>query len=249
MTATHSAPLVECRNLDAGYGNLAVVRGLDLQVMPGEVVALLGPNGAGKTTTMLTIAGELPLLAGEVSISGDASRRPLFRRAREGVALVTEERSVFMGLTTADNLRLGGVSCEVAVAMFPELASLMKRTAGLLSGGEQQMLTLARALGRSPQVLLADELSLGLAPLVVDRMLRAVRAAADDRGVGVLLVEQHVKRALEIADRVLVMQRGRIVLTGTPAEIGGQIGDLQSAYLAEAGTTHRNGDGASDERQ
>jgi branched-chain amino acid transport system ATP-binding protein len=131
--------------------------------------------------------------------------------------------------------------------MFPELASLMKRTAGLLSGGEQQMLTLARAIGRSPQVLLADELSLGLAPLVVDRMLRAVRAAADDRGIGVLLVEQHVKRALEIADRVLVMQRGRIVLTGTPAEIGGQIGDLQSAYLAEAGTTRRNGHGTPDE--
>jgi branched-chain amino acid transport system ATP-binding protein len=237
------APLVECRNVDAGYGNLAVVRGLDLQVMPGEVVALLGPNGAGKTTTMLTIAGELPLLAGEVSIMGDASRRPLYQRARHGLALVTEERSVFMGLSTADNLRLGGVSRETAVAMFPELASLMKRTAGLLSGGEQQMLTLARALGRSPQVLLADELSLGLAPLVVDRMLRAVRAAADDRGIAVLLVEQHVKRALEIADRVLVMQRGRIVLSGTPAEIGGQIGDLQSAYLAEAGTTRRNGNG------
>jgi branched-chain amino acid transport system ATP-binding protein len=248
MTAAPVRPLVECRDLDAGYGTLAVVRGLDLQVMPGEVVALLGPNGAGKTTTMLTIAGELPLLAGEVSINGDASRRALFRRAREGLALVTEERSVFMGLSTADNLRLGGVSRDTAVSMFPELRSLMKRTAGLLSGGEQQMLTLARALGRAPQVLLADELSLGLAPLVVDRMLRAVRSAADERGVGVLLVEQHVKRALEIADRVLVMQRGRIVLTGTPAEIGGQIGDLQSAYLAEAGTTRRNGDHASDER-
>jgi branched-chain amino acid transport system ATP-binding protein len=178
-----------------------------------------------------------------VLINGSAARRPLFRHAREGLALVTEERSVFMGLSTADNLRLGGVSRDTAVAMFPELAPLMKRTSGLLSGGEQQMLTLARALGRSPKVLLADELSLGLAPLVVDRMLRAVRAAADDHRVGVLLVEQHVKRALEIADRVLVMQRGRIVLSGTPAEIGGQIGDLESAYLAEAGTTRRNGDG------
>jgi len=235
-------PLLECRGLDAGYGHLAVVRGLDLRVMPGEVVALLGPNGAGKTTTMLTFAGELPPLAGEVLIDGDATRRPLYRHARDGLALVTEERSVFMGLSTADNLRLGGVSRDTAVAMFPELAPLMSRTAGLLSGGEQQMLTLARALGRSPKLLLADELSLGLAPLVVDRMLKAVRAAAFDRGVGVLLVEQHVKRALEIADRVLVMQRGRIVLSGTPAEIGGQIGDLESAYLAEAGTTRRNGD-------
>jgi branched-chain amino acid transport system ATP-binding protein len=147
-----------------------------------------------------------------------------------------------MGLSTADNLRLGGVSRESAVALFPELAPLMKRTAGLLSGGEQQMLTLARALGRSPDVLLADELSLGLAPLVVDRMLKAVRTAADERDVGVLLVEQHVKRALEIADRVLVMQRGRIVLEGTPAEIGGQIGDLQSAYLSEAAVTRGNDD-------
>ena len=243
MSAASATALIECRGLSAGYGSLAVVRDLDLRVMPGEVVALLGPNGAGKTTTMLTVAGELPPLAGEVMLGGQVTRQPLFRRARAGLALVTEERSVFMSLSTEDNLRLGGVSRDVAVAMFPELAALMKRTAGLLSGGEQQMLTLARALGRAPQVLLADELSLGLAPLVVDRMLKAVRSAADQRNVGVLLVEQHVKRALEIADRVLVMQRGRIVLAGTPAEIGGQIGDLQSAYLAEASRIGRNGDG------
>jgi branched-chain amino acid transport system ATP-binding protein len=242
MTAVSATALVECRALSAGYGSLAVVRDLDLRVMPGEVVALLGPNGAGKTTTMLTLAGELPPLAGEVMFAGQVTRQPLFRRARAGLALVTEERSVFMSLSTEDNLRLGGVSRDAAVAMFPELASLMKRTAGLLSGGEQQMLTLARALGRSPQVLLADELSLGLAPLVVDRMLTAVRTAADQRNVGVLLVEQHVKRALEIADRVFVMQRGRIVLAGTPTEIGGQIGGLQSAYLAESSSIGRNGD-------
>ena len=235
MTAAAvAAALLECTGLHAGYGGRAVVRDLDLRVGGGEVVALLGPNGAGKTTTLLTLAGDLPPIAGTISFGGDSARRPLFRRAREGMALVTEERSVFMGLSTADNLRLGGVSRQVAVEMFPELAPLMKRTAGLLSGGEQQMLTLARAIGRSPRLLLADELSLGLAPLVVDRMLKAVRAAADQRGIGVLLVEQHVKRALEIADRVMVMQRGHIVLTGTPDEIGGQLGDLQSAYLSEA---------------
>ena len=137
-----------------------------------------------------------------------------------------------MGLSTADNLRLGGVSFDTAVGMFPELEPLMKRRAGLLSGGQQQMLTLARALGRSPRLLLADELSLGLAPLVVERILDVVRAAADDHGVGVLLVEQHIKRALDIADRALVMRRGRIVLSGTPAEIRDQIGDVQSVYLA-----------------
>ncbi len=233
-TARTGVPLLECVGLHAGYGGRAVVRDLDLDVGSGEVIALLGPNGAGKTTTLLTLSGDLAPISGTISFAGDAARRPLFKRARQGMALVTEERSVFMGLTTADNLRLGGVSREAAVDMFPELEPLMKRSAGLLSGGEQQMLTLARALGRSPQVLLADELSLGLAPLVVERMLRAVRTAATERGVGVLLVEQHVKRALEIADRVYVMQRGRIVLSGTPAEIGGQLDDLQSAYLAEA---------------
>jgi branched-chain amino acid transport system ATP-binding protein len=233
-TSTVVAPLLECTGLHAGYGGRAVVRGLDLHVRAGEVVALLGPNGAGKTTTLLTLAGELPPIAGTIAFSGDSGRRPLFRRARDGLALVTEERSVFMELSAADNLRLGDVSCEVAVELFPELAPLMKRTAGLLSGGEQQMLTLARAIGRSPQVLVADELSLGLAPRIVDRMLRTVRAAADERGIGVLLVEQHVKRALAIADRVMVMQRGHIVLMGTPDEIGGQLADLESAYLAEA---------------
>jgi branched-chain amino acid transport system ATP-binding protein len=237
QTATADPPLLACRGLHAGYSGLAVVRGVDLSISAGEIVALLGPNGAGKTTTLLTLAGDLAPIAGEISFAGDSTRRPLYRRARQGMALVTEERSVFMELTTADNLRLGGVSREVAVGMFPELSALMRRTAGLLSGGEQQMLTLARALGRSPQVLLADELSLGLAPLVVDRMLTAVRAAATDHGIGVLLVEQHVRRALDIADLVYVMQRGRIVLSGTPAEIGDRLGDLQSAYLAGSSTT------------
>jgi branched-chain amino acid transport system ATP-binding protein len=233
MNDAARAPLLECNGLDAGYGGRAVVRNLNLNVGSGEVVALLGPNGAGKSTTVLTLAGHLTPIAGTISFAGSSARRPLFKRCRSGMALVTEERSVFMGLTTADNLRLGGVSRQAAVEVFPELGPLMKRTAGLLSGGEQQMLTLARAIGRSPRVLLADELSLGLAPLVADRMLKTVRAVADERGVGVLLVEQHVKRALEIADRVMVMQRGRIVLSGTPEEVSGQLTDLQSAYLAE----------------
>jgi branched-chain amino acid transport system ATP-binding protein len=225
--------LLACRGLDAGYGGIAVVRGLDLSVAAGEVVALIGPNGAGKTTTLLTLAGDLAPISGDVTWLGQDKPQPLFRRARQGLALVTEERSVFMQLNVSDNLRIGGVSEADAVTLFPELGPLMRRTAGLLSGGEQQMLTLARALGRRPTVLLADELSLGLGPIVVERLLQAVRAVASERGVGVLLVEQHVHQALGIADRVYVMQRGRVVLTGRPAEISGQLGALHSAYLSE----------------
>jgi branched-chain amino acid transport system ATP-binding protein len=214
---------------------MAVVRDLDLRVEPGEVVALIGPNGAGKTTTLLTLSGELPPIAGEVCINGAVTKAPLFKRARRGLGFVTEERSVFMRLSTADNLRLARVPRRDAAALFPELEPLMGRTAGLLSGGEQQMLALARALARKPTMLLADELSLGLAPLVVHRLLRAVRDAADQRGLGVLLVEQHVRQALQIADRVYVMQRGEIAIQGTAAEMHGRLDELEATYLA--GTT------------
>jgi branched-chain amino acid transport system ATP-binding protein len=127
---------------------------------------------------------------------------------------------------------LAGVAPAAACEYFPALEEIMGRRAGLCSGGEQQMLSLARALGREPKVLLADELSLGLAPIIVDRLLKAVRAAADERGVGVLLVEQHVRQALRIADRVYVMERGRIVLSGTSDEVSGQLDRIESAYLA-----------------
>ena len=224
--------LLECRGLSAGYGGMAVVRDLDLRVGQGEIVALVGPNGAGKTTTLLTLAGDLPPLRGAILIDGQPSHDPLYMRARRGLSFVTEERSVFMGLSAADNLRLAGVPRGKAIELFPELEPLMRRTAGLLSGGEQQMLTLARALGRAPRLLLADELSLGLAPLVVQRLLHALREAADGCRVGVLLVEQHVSQALKVADRVYIMQAGKIVLQGTGAEIGERIGDLERLYLA-----------------
>ena len=227
-------PLLECRGLAAGYRNVPVVRSLDLRVDAGEVVALIGPNGAGKTTTLLTLAGELPPLGGEVVFRGESTRAPLFRRARRGLALVTEERSVFMRLSTADNLRLARVSRGEVTDLFPELAPLMRRNAGLLSGGEQQMLTLGRALARRPALLLADELSLGLAPLVVQRLLEAVRRAASEQGTGVLLVEQHVRQALDIADRVYVMQRGEIALSGTATEITDRLAEIEEAYLAGA---------------
>jgi branched-chain amino acid transport system ATP-binding protein len=163
---------------------------------------------------------------------GAVTKAPLFRRSRRGMGFVTEERSVFMGLTTEENLRVAGVSRGDATELFPELLPLMKRTAGLLSGGEQQMLTLARAVAREPQLLLADELSLGLAPLVVKRLLQTVRRVATERGTGILLVEQHVRQALEIADRVYVMQRGRIVMSGTGEEVHGRIDEIEATYLS-----------------
>jgi branched-chain amino acid transport system ATP-binding protein len=228
--------LLECRGVACGYGSMAVVRDLDLRVGAGEVVALIGPNGAGKTTTLLTLAGELPVISGDVIFRGVPTKAPLFRRARRGMGFVTEERSVFMSMTAAENLRIAGVSPARAFAVFPELEPLMGRTAGLLSGGEQQMLTLARAVAREPKLLLADELSLGLAPLVVKRLLETVRRVATERSTGVLLVEQHVRQALHIADRVYVMQRGRIVISGPAEEVRGRIDEVEATYLSDQGT-------------
>ena len=230
-----STPLIECRNLVTGYGDLAVVHGLDLHVNAGEVVALIGANGAGKSTTLLTLAGEVAQMSDDVLWKGEATKAPMHVRCKNGMGYVTEERSVIMNLTTQENLRLANVSVSVAVDLFPALSVLLDRKAGLLSGGEQQMLSLARALGRRPEVLLLDELSLGLAPLIVTRLLETVRRAADTDGVGVLLVEQHVRQALKIADRVYVLERGNIALTGTSSEVRGRLEEIEVAYLSSNG--------------
>jgi branched-chain amino acid transport system ATP-binding protein len=219
--------------LTTGYGPQPVVHEIELTVAAGEVVALLGANGAGKTTTLLALTGVLPLHKGEVQIVGKNMRKvPLHRRARQGLSFVTEERSVFKGLSTVDNLRVGGVPTADVLALFPELEKRLKVRGGLLSGGEQQMLTLGRALSRSPKLLLADELSLGLAPLVVGRLLAAVRSAADEQGTGVLLVEQHARKALHYVDRVYVMRRGRIYMSLSAAEASLRIDEIEAAYLA-----------------
>ncbi len=230
-----STTVLECQGLSAGYGGAVVCRGLDITVKSGEVVALIGANGAGKSTTMLTAAGELAPISGRVSVLGSDKRAPLATLARRGLSYVTEERSVIMGLTTAENLRLAGVSAEAACGVFPELRALLGRPAGLLSGGEQQMLTLARALARSPKLLLADELSLGLAPQIVARLLDVVREAADTRNLGVLLVEQHVRQVLRVADRVYVMRRGQVILEGSATEIAADLDAVQRAYLSAPG--------------
>ena len=232
MTGTggSTGPLIAARGLFAGYGRVTIVRDLDLEVHPGEVVALVGPNGAGKTTTLLTLSGQLPALGGEVLFNGTATRAPLYQRARAGLGLISEQRPVLMTLTVLDNLRVSKCDIELARQLFPDLEPHFGRVVGLLSGGQQRMVALARILSRSPSVVLADELSLGLAPLVVDRLLAEVRAAAD-RGIGVLLVEQHVQKALNIADRVLVLRRGRIELSGRAADFRGRLDEIRAAYL------------------
>jgi branched-chain amino acid transport system ATP-binding protein len=228
---------IAAAGLSAGYGSVPVIHDIDLEVRAGEVVALLGANGAGKTTTLLTLSGELPTLSGAVLVDGLPTRAPLHRRARDGLALVTEERSVFTELTTEDNLRAGRCDPQKALALFPELTKRLRIRGGLLSGGEQQMLTLGRALAREPRVLLADELSLGLAPLVVERLLTAVRESARQQGTAVLLVEQHVRKVLHYADRVLLMQRGRLMLSLDAAEARARIEEIEDSYLTA--TTER----------
>lgn len=223
------------RDVSAGYFGQPVIRDVTFDVTPGEVICLLGPNGAGKTSTLLALAGELPLMSGEVLMHGKPTTAKLHQRARQGLSYVTEERSVFKALTTRENFRVAGVGPERALQLFPELESRMDVKAGLLSGGEQQMLTLARALSRGASVLLADELSLGLAPLIVERLLQAVRDAADS-GTAVLIVEQHARKALRYADRVLVMKRGNLEMELSAEEALRRLPEIEDAYLSQTST-------------
>ena len=243
---TASGHALVVRDLFAGYRGVPVVRELGLEVRPGEVVALLGPNGAGKTTTLETIAGLHRPITGTIELSGETvGGRPAHLLARQGVALVPEGRALFPGLTVREHLRLAGGRAtkgstsqrgreEELLEMLPELRKCLGRKAGLLSGGEQQMLALGRALVTRPRLLLVDEMSLGLAPVIVERLVPILRRAADELGASVLFVEQHVALALEVADRAYVLTHGRIRLEGPAAELRERRELLAASYLGES---------------
>ena len=233
-----SEPVLRIDGLAAGYDHAAVVRDLDLTVASGEVVALLGANGAGKTTTLRVISGLVKPMKGKLSFEGrDLASASPPARARMGIAHVPEGRGIFFGLTVAEHFRIAHrgekLDQEVAFTYFPALDELRTRRAGLLSGGEQQMLAVGRALARHPKLLLLDELSLGLAPVIVERLMPVVRQYAVESNCAVLLVEQHVHLALEFADRGYVLAHGDVAMSGSAAELRKDSALLVSSYLGE----------------
>lgn len=234
-----TAPRLSCQKVSAGYGKLTVVRDFDLEAEAGSVVAVLGPNGAGKTTSMLAVAGLLPRMGGEVVVDGQSL--PSGRAAvanRAGVILVPDDRSLFTTLTVKENLEAARHKGSLPVAevqkLFPLLQARWNTKAGTLSGGEQQMLAVARAMVQRPNVLLIDEMSMGLAPVTVEKLLPVVRAIADDTGAVVVLVEQHIQLALEVADQVIVLVHGQVALSGSAKDLASDPSKLEAAYLGEA---------------
>jgi branched-chain amino acid transport system ATP-binding protein len=232
--------VLTCTGLDAGYvSGRPVLRNLDLSLEPGTVLALLGPNGAGKTTLMLTVAGLLPPLAGSIGLGG-APVRPGSARAavKAGLVLVPDDRSLFKGLTVVENLTLAArrrsASIERIFDYFPDLRRRSKLAAGNLSGGEQQMLAIGRALMQDPKVLLVDELSMGLAPVIVESLLPVIRRVVDETGAACVMVEQHVMLALEIADTAMVLAHGDVALRGDARELAADESRIERAYLGRS---------------
>ena len=221
--------------LEAGYGRVHILHDITLTVEPGEIVALIGPNGAGKSTLLRAATGMIPTTAGRVRLDGrELTRSSIEDIARAGVAHVPEGRRLFAGLTVRDNLRLGAwrtrdEDLTTVLGLFPRLRERLTQVAGSLSGGEQQMCAIGRALMSRPSYLLIDELSLGLAPVLVDEIMARLTEIAET-GTGVLLVEQDAGHALEIAARAYVLENGRITLTGPASEL---LADprVRSAYL------------------
>jgi branched-chain amino acid transport system ATP-binding protein len=230
---TGTATVLELRNIRAAYDEVTVLHGVDLAVPAGQVVALLGPNGAGKTTTLKVAAGAHPARSGRLLLGGrDLTGAKTKDLARAGVCLIPEGRGIFPNLSIRDNLRMMTFTGrshaeieEVAYGRFPVLGKNRSRAAGTLSGGEQQMLSLARALATDPAVLLVDELSMGLAPVIVEKLFEQVAAIAA-QGVGVLVVEQFATAALAIADQAAVLVRGTVARIGQPEEVRAELSDL-----------------------
>jgi branched-chain amino acid transport system ATP-binding protein len=233
--------MLEVRGLQVRYGAVEAVRGIDLTVGQGQIVALLGANGAGKTSTLAAIAGLVPVAGGAVTFAGDRiTGLPAETLARRGIGLVPEGRRIFAGLSVAENLILGGAvhaapperraRLQRMEDRFPILAERRHQKAGLLSGGEQQMLAIARALMAGPRLLLMDEPSLGLAPQMVERVFDLIVALRAE-GLTILLVEQNVPMSLDIADHGVVLANGRAVLAGSAAELAAS-DKVRSAYMA-----------------
>ena len=228
---TGGPPLLEVRGLDVRYGKVAAVRGVSLRVEQGRIATVIGPNGAGKTTLLAAVAGLLPAAAGEVLLDGRSiAGAPVEENAARGLALVPETRELFAGMSVEDNLLLGafplrregrraraGLLAEV-YGVFPRLQERRAQRAGTLSGGERQMLALGRALMSRPRLLLLDEPSLGLAPLVVREIFQVI-ARLRERGVSILLVEQNARAALQIADEGFVLETGEVTLAGTASAL------------------------------
>ena len=230
-----SPPILELRQVKASYGRIEVLHGVDLVVPRGQVVALLGPNGAGKSTTLRVATGQHPVSSGAVLVAG---RRVTGARpdalARAGVCTIPEGRGVFRGLTVRENLVMASYRgtpasqvVERAVERFPRLGERLGQVAGTMSGGEQQMLALARGLATEPALLIIDELSMGLAPLIVEDLYAQVAAIAHD-GVSILVVEQFARTVLGVADQAAIMQQGRVVAAGPPQDLEAE---LSAAYL------------------
>jgi branched-chain amino acid transport system ATP-binding protein len=232
-------PLLEIRGLRSGYGRVEVLRGVDLDVAEGEVVALLGSNGAGKSTLNHTVCALLPAWSGAVRFAGEDLARAHYRAVvRAGLVQVPEGRRIFPNLTVLENLELGAyarararraANLERVFGTFPRLKERRAQRAGTMSGGEQQMLAIGRGLMAEPRLLILDEPSLGLSPLLVEEMFDLVRRL-HGQGLSVLLVEQNVGQSLEIADRAYVLENGQIRFSGTPAELLASA-ELKRAYL------------------
>ncbi len=236
--------MLTIRNLHSGYGRIEALHGVDLEVADGEIVALVGSNGAGKTTLLMTICGNPRANEGEIVFDGDdITRLPTFALVRRGIAHVPEGRRIFPRMTVLENLQMGAFAndssrfpadLERALALFPQLKDRLAQRGGTLSGGEQQMLALARALMSAPRLLLLDEPSLGLAPLIVRQLFDAIRAINREQKVTILLVEQNAYQALKLASRGYIMVNGRITMSGTGAELLANPA-VQAAYLEGGG--------------
>ncbi len=242
MHTNPTSPLLQLKNLQISYGGIQAVKGIDLDLWAGELVCLIGANGAGKTTTLNAIAGVLSIAGGDILYAGDRINAvPAHKRLRRGVALVPEGRGIFTRLTVEENLRMGAYSrndkagieadLERVYTMLPRIKERLPQVAGTLSGGEQQMVAIGRALLSRPKLLLLDEPSMGLAPLVVEKIFEVVQSVSKE-GVTVLLVEQNANLALEFAQRGYVMESGKITLTGSGDELLANP-KVREAYLGE----------------